>query len=356
MKNYLLLLLFIVELFLCSCVSKEETKSTDPIPQLLSNFTDATPQVGNKRTIESIEPSTIIDLDFLKFRGATIYPLHEDGTAILKRGFNLYKIRFDSSTLVFEDSLFLNKGNGPREFQHVTWLAPNQDGSLVIADEITSKIVERKNGFEPSSDQIEYVDKSFHPHRIAFVGNSLVGMSARNEYALLQTVDIQKNTTQGWSYKNNANTIQNYTPLRYEGKLFADGEYAFFTGFSEPVIKKFDSLGKLIYSRSTIDNYDTSINYFSAIDGDFKNYKLSNYALLSTWGACADKDYLYVIPIHNGDPSYTYIDVYQKETGDYVKSFDVGHYSNEILVQDGLMFLIATYKDSLKTEWRVYEL
>jgi hypothetical protein len=148
-----------------------------------------------------------------------------------------------------------------------------------------------------------------------------------------------------------------YIPLKYQGTLKYVNDALYFAGYTEPQLIKLSQSGKVLFHRRTLDNFDTSINYYKGTEGSFLAHRLSTYALLSTWWFDVDDRYIYAIQDHNKEEAeYQYIDLYSKDTGDYEYSVRIKYLAQQIMIKNGIMIVTAVYKDSDEVNVFAYDI
>ncbi|MDZ7715095.1 MAG: hypothetical protein U5J95_02665 [Balneolaceae bacterium] len=131
--------------------------------------------------------------------------------------------------------------------------------------------------------------------------------------------------------------------LSYEGVISGQENKIYFAGYSEPIIKKIDSDGNIVFSKSTIDNYDTSANYAKTQSGDLSNNLLSYTpgALFSSLDLDVCDEHLFIIPHYNDDESFKYLDLYSSIDGKYLETYTTDHFLTSLTVDSANVYAIT---------------
>ncbi len=239
------------------------------------------------------------------------------------------------------DNLNIQKGKGPGEMVNFMDFDV-RDSLLVLADEN-----QRKMEFWKLPDtflkEVVMPNPKVSPHRLQII-NAKRYMLFSPTYSsgfLFNIVDGKGNRVSGF-FKIPAN----YNKFAYEGEIRLVGNELYYAGFSEPILKKYTLKGRLEYSVSTIDNYNTAGNYATIQGGTQTVMRYAPGALFSTPDFDVSKKYWYVLPAANGDPKFTYLDIYDEENGDYLATFKLRHLAGMLQVDDHFIYTIEKEKDN----------
>jgi len=138
--------------------------------------------------------------------------------------------------------------------------------------------------------------------------------------------------------------------MMYTGEIHAEEKNIYFSGYSEPIIKKF-SIGEegLKFSVEVIDSYESANNYMFRADGNSPVQGFTEDALYNTRGITVFNDMVFNVPRHNGRAGYKYADMYSIEDGEYVKSFELYGYPATNGIQIDSNYIYSLEMDSSRT-------
>jgi len=152
-------------------------------------------------------------------------------------------------------------------------------------------------------------------------------------------------------------------PIAYNGKVAvgAAGEYLYYGGYSEPLLKKYEIGGEQTFSVKTIDNLPSEVNYLTPQSGGgTQMWAYAEPGLFSVEALSVFQDYLLVGPINDGEGNtLSYLDVYSAEDGSYVRSYRMRNFVAGLAVDEsgiytkeqiGDEFYIKAYKNVLLDE------
>jgi len=223
----------------------------------------------------------------------------------------------DKTTLKLSNSFKIKEGRGPKEVEYIMAYDANED-MIVIADNRLLKILQ----LDHTGNLIrEFKTEDKIPHRLSLSSNNT--MHVMNEVFFDDLKDgFMENIaiTGEKNYTYTKENLKDLHPFGTEGNIKTVNDTLYYVGAYEPFIKKYVN-GERIYSRATIDNYDTSVNYVTVISNDSRSTSLSPAAIFSSRDFDVKKDSIFVIPYSNGDNDFSFIDVYASKDGSYIKSF-----------------------------------
>lgn len=249
--------------------------------------------------------------------------------------------------MVFSQELILNNiGKGPGEIQHLTSASMNANNEVAIGDQTQGKIVVMKNFPNLSQHDYDIKTSKLLPGRIKFISETkLIIFSIYRSLFMFHTLDLTTNQLEALQFEISENEDGSFNSLKYQANIINQDNALYIAGYSEPKIIKMDFDGNIIFHVKTIDNYDTSINYYQALEGEFRASLLSNYTLLSTWALDVDDSFIYVVPDHNKDEDARFINFYSAQTGEYVQSIKLDYYAQDITVKGNRLIDPAITKE-----------
>jgi hypothetical protein len=237
--------------------------------------------------------------------------------------------------------LHFMKGKGPKELVNFMDFDV-RDSLLVLIDENQRKMEFRQLPNHFIKDVI-MPDPKVIPHRLQILNSNRFlfyspGMSSN---FLFNIVD------------SNGKRISDFQNVKSGQNMFADeGEIRevnhdiYYAGFSEPILKKFTLKGKLDYSVSAIDNYNTKFNYITT---QGENQKVMGYApgaLFSTIDFDIFKNKWYVLQAPNGNHKISYLDIYNAKNGNYLASFKLKPLTFQICVDKQYIYTIEKKEEN----------
>jgi hypothetical protein len=113
-------------------------------------------------------------------------------------------------------------------------------------------------------------------------------------------------------------------------------------GIPSLYLEKYSTYGTLLFFRSTIDNHDTSDQYVARTMGENRVVGFSDDAKYSSLDVAHHGDKFLVIPHHNGEAGFKYLDVYDVSDGNYIETFSVDYNLWKIVLDDEYLYLLTT--------------
>jgi|GEM_PF-1168777 len=237
--------------------------------------------------------------------------------------------------------LHFMKGKGPGELVNFMDFDV-RDSLLVLIDEN-----QRKMEFWRLPDHfikdVIMPDPKVIPHRLQILNSDrfLFYSPGRSSNFLFNIVD------------NKGKRITDFQKVKSDHNMFADeGEIRvvnndiYYAGFSEPLLKKFTSKGKLDYSVSAIDNYNTKFNYITTQGENQKVMRYAPGALFSTIDFDIFKNYWYILQAPNGNHKISYLDIYNAKNGNYLASFKLKPLTFQICVDKQYIYTIEKKEEN----------
>lgn len=320
-----LLPILILLLLLAGC-SAEKTEEFD-------NFLDKKPQSVSERVISPLpEPDAV--LNFTDFEVYSPGALEQNSTHLFSIDFGTLSIaKVSKESFSTPEVLSYSEGSGPGELQAMRSIAVSDD-RIYAGDPRQLRLTVT----DTDGNLIKDINTSFSPNNLYYIDDStLLNYNAHQQDHLFTLYNISDDNTGGFEEI----TFGFDEVMKYSGYLSVDAEYIFFAGYSEPLLRKYSQDGKLLFSRSTIDNYDTSDHYITRTMGEYRAAGFSDDAKYSSLAAARLYNRFLVIPHHNGQEEFKYIDVYDAEDGSYLKTFSVDYYPRNIILDDDYLYLLA---------------
>lgn len=297
------------------------------------NFLDKEDQTVSERTITQL-PEPVAVLNFTDFEIYSPGTLEQNSTHLFLIDYGTLSIarvsKADFSTPVV---VAFSEGSGPGELQGMRSIAVSND-KIYLGDPRQLRIVVT----DTAGNSIRDINTTFSPNDLHYLDdNTLLNYSAHQQDHLFTLYNIPQDSTDGFEEI----TFGFDEIMKYPGYLSAESEYIFFAGYSEPLMRKYRRDGTLLFSRSTIDNYDTSDQYFTRTMGENRVTGYSDDAKYSSLASAHYDDKFLVIPHHNGRQGFKNIDVYDSADGSYLETLSVDHYPRKIVLDDDYLYLLA---------------
>lgn len=197
-------------------------------------------------------------------------------------------------------------------------------------------------------DEFRY--KNLHPRRIQLNSNNNIVILSHfffvdGERTLLQIINPDGNPVSSFGTV----TEENYSSLKAEGFMLTDEEdNVYYTGYSEHVLKKWDSEGNLLYSVISIDDYPSEANYATMGGGDQKVSGYLEHAYFNAVGTALHEDKWIII--HGGlyeESSHSILDIYDRNNGQYLFTVELPYKTKQIAVDDHYLYALHTIKNEI---------
>lgn len=305
MKKILVSFLFFVMLISC-----QDKKSTP-------HFLDLEEQVQKKRNFVGNE----LKLDFEKdLEELGIYNLPEivetKDNFVLAENSELIIKHLSKSDLTVINSFEIPKGRGPKELEFIMTFDTSED-LIAVADNRLMKVIL----LDHEGNLVNEFTTDRSPIRLNLTSNRDLNLKYSLYFGEMDTTFMYNLTEIGdVNYPFKKENYKDIHPFAVTGDIKTVADTLYYVGTYEPYIKKYVN-GERIFSRATIDNYDSSLNYITMISKESSSTSLSPEAIISSIDFDVKEGLMYVVPHSNGDNDFSFIDVYDSNEGSYIKSY-----------------------------------
>jgi hypothetical protein len=309
-------------LFFCvilvGCVPKSSTPESEP------DFFAKTEQPVRERFIKArIHAVDSLNLSLFEIYQPRRPRRYEQGMFLFEKDLGKIAV-FDEEMRESPSFIGSGKGEGPGEVNGINDFQVSHDriylfsGMRTVVWSTSGELLSDKT-MEVEAYRGEVVDE-----------NRLLIMAPTSSRYLFNIVDEEGKVVRGF-VKTDLGTV---TPLHYAGDLAFDGEYLYFAGEPESLIKKYTLEGRQLYSVAAIDNYPSEVNYVQfGAGGGRVAMGYAPGALFSTALIEVYDGYLLAVPIHDYDQTIlSYIDVYAAEDGRYLATYDLARMPQALAV------------------------
>lgn len=207
-------------------------------------------------------------------------------------------------------------GDGPGEVERIGGFALHEN-QLVVIDSRLLKIMQWNY---PGGELItENTIEEYRPDHLVSLGNGrFVTSSYSQDSALFYVIDASGKPVA--SAADSSSHVEH--PMQTSGYLTSGEDAFFFAGYSEPMIRKYNRDGELLFSRALIKNFDTSEQYTErSFEGGGTAWGFSEDARFSALHVQYHAGYIFVAVYHNDQEGDHFIDIYDSENGDYTGSW-----------------------------------
>jgi len=297
------------------------------------NFLDWEIQSQAEREISSLGNP----VEILNFSDFDIYSpgtLEQNNTHLFLINFGSYSIiNLPKNNFERPEIISFGEGSGPGELQSLQSLAVGEQ-RLYSGDPRQRRIVVT----DMDGTHIRDIEARFSPDNLVFADRGLLlNYNTHQQDNLFTFYDIADDSVRGFEGIDFGFNDM----MKYPGYISIDESSIYFAGYSEPMLRKYSRDGELQFSKSTVDNFDTSNQYEERTMGDNRIVTFSDDALFSSMDLSQKGGYLYVIPYHNNNKDHKFIDVYNSEDGRYMKSYSLKYYPRKITTDDDFIYLLA---------------
>ncbi|NBB99263.1 MAG: hypothetical protein GVY15_00145 [Bacteroidetes bacterium] len=312
-------------LLLSACGEKEIETEED--------FFARTPQELTERVV-STHISMIDSVDiFTAYDLGSMFTFTAMGdTLYIPAGADVGVVRASGKEPTVYDVLPLRRGEGPGEVEN-TQDMDRKGSRLVVSDTRQGKIVVLQTD---GTVEKEIRTNELSPHKISlFDPNQAVILSPISHDNVLHVISIEEGYRRSFGPSGTP-----HNPLRYAGQIQSDGKHIFYAGLSEPILKKYTIDGELIYSRATIDNYDTGGNYITSEDSEYAMFRYTDWAVYSAYQFALTDRYLVINPVPSEDfpDTHQILDLYHKEDGEYSHSIGLDRNLRGVAVGEDYLY------------------
>ena len=306
MKNSIVSILFL--LLIVSC-SKQELK---PV-----NFLDVEEQEVKKREFSSNELKLEFEKD-LEELGIYSFPsfVETKDKFVLVDNSELVIKHLNKTDLTTISSFKIQKGRGPKELEFIMSFDASEE-LIAVTDNGLMKVIL----FDQAGNFVNEFSLERNPTRLNLASNRTLNLKYSLFFGETDTTFLYNLTEFGdVNYPFKKENFKDMHPYAATGDMKTVGDTLYYIGTYEPYIKKYVN-GERIYSRATIDNYDSSTNYITMISGETRSTSLSPYAIINSIDLDIKDGLMYVVPHSNGDKDFSFIDIYNSSDGNYIKSY-----------------------------------
>ncbi|MDR9417480.1 hypothetical protein [Gracilimonas sp.] len=312
------------------------------------NWADDT-NIEKKRFFESSQIESKINLDSLEFTNVSELKISQENFFLNQRAGKTEIVVINKNNKDDNYVIDIPEGKGPGELTSMVDFDVIED-QIFIADRSQSKIalysVEgefiKEFRVPVFIDQIAAIDK-----------NTVLCYSMRVDDFLFtvfgENGDIRNSFIESESELN---------MMMYTGEIHVNTDNIYFSGYSEPIIKKYSIEEEVLkFSEEVVDSYESKNNYKFGADGSSSVQGFSEDAIYNTNGMDVSGNIIANVPHHNGRKGYKYIDLYNIEDGEYLKSIEMFGYPliNGIQIDDNYIYSLEM--DSNRTNWLIkYEI
>lgn len=295
----------------------------------------------DERFFEIVEVKHKINLTDLELDGAYDLKVSDDNVVFKTAGDKEIAI-FDKNNLEDYYTLEFPEGRGPGEVLGINDYEVFED-QIFLADNNQSKIL--------IFDLDGVLIKEFIVPKIYLENISVLNENTILNYSMgvkEQMFNIFK--TDGKMVTSFIEHEPDFKFMMYTGEIHAEDNNIYFSGYSEPIIKKYSiEEEELKFSVKVIDSYNSQDNYL-----DFANGQgFTEDALYNTIGMDAFGDILVNVPRHNDRSGYKYIDFYSNEDGEYLKSIEMIGYPDTDGIQIDSEYIYSLEMDTSRISWLV---
>ncbi len=297
------------------------------------HFLDRDVQSAGERSITAL-PNPERVLNFTEYEIYSPGTLNQNRTHLFFIDFGTLSIaRVSKEEFGSPDVIAFSEGQGPGELLSMQSLAVSDD-RLVIGDPRQRRILLADTDGRHLGD----LTPEFSPDNLLLMQDDLLlNYNAHQQDHLFTLYDLEADSV--WGFEEI--TFGFSEIMKYPGYLYTRGNEIFYAGYSEPLIRKYLTDGTLIFSRSTVDNYDTDGFYEERTMGENRMVGFSEDAMFSSMDATYYNGTLLVIPSHNGNEEVKYIDLYDALNGDYLESLSLEYFPRKMAVDNEYLYILA---------------
>lgn len=309
------------------------------------HFLNAEVQNTTQRIIDEKALTLILEKDLEELEIFDYYFIKEiNESIIIEQPKELAITYLDKKNLDLQKSFTITSGRGPKELEYIMALDASEK-VVAVADNRLKKVIL----FDHDGNLIrEFLTEKKTPHRLALTDNGDINMLFKIYFNNIENDFLENLNLFGEvNYSFEKEGVENLHPFAIEGNIKSIKDTLFYVGAYEPFIKKYVR-GELLYSRATIDNFDTSLNYVTVISDESRSTSLTPEAVFSSLDFDIKDGHLFIIPDPNGDKDFSYIDVYNTSNGEYIKSFKPFDFPHAINVYENERSILTIENSSEK--------
>jgi hypothetical protein len=252
----------------------------------------------------------------------------------------------DAQTLDHKGTISPPEGQGPRELTSLVSYDIYEGNVVINAD------MNKIQTWNTDGDFIhEFLAEELHPRRIRFRSDEKVVVlshyfSVTEKTNLLHVINLDGKV----EFEFGQVSEDNYSSLKAEGYILTDEEdNVYYSGYSEHILKKWDSEGNQIYSVASIDNHPSEFNYATTEGESQRIMGYSEFANYHSIGMAFLNKYWLIL--HGGipaEPTYTPIlDIYDRDNGQYLFSMELPYQTSQIVAGYDYLYALHTIEDDI---------
>lgn len=281
------------------------------------HFLDVEEQIVKERTFAETELKLVFEKELEEigiYTSATI--AETEGNLVVVENKALTIRHLSKSDLTVKQSFRIQEGRGPKELEYIMTSDVSEE-LIGVADNQLMKIILLNHEGELEN---EFSTKR-KPFRLNLTPSGDINLLYLHYFddadsTFMYNLDQSGNA----NYEFKKENYKDMHPFAIQGEIKTLKDTLYYVGGYDPYIKKYVN-GERVYSRSTIDNYDSSLNYITVISDESRSTSLSPEAIFSSRDFDVKKGAIFVIPESNGDPDFSFIDVYTAKEGNYLRSY-----------------------------------
>ena len=302
------------------------------------HFLSAVVQDTKQRNFVENGLSLVLEKDLEEMEIFTSSRLKEINEYFVLEEREVLGIKFlNKESLEIENSFTISSGRGPQELEFI--MAFDADEKLVaVADNRLHKIIL----FNHDGNMIrEFITDKKTPHRLALSNNGSMNIMSQVFFDDIENGFLANLNLYGEvNYYFKKEGFKELNPFATEGNIESINDTLYYVGEYEPFIKKYVS-GELSYTRATIDNHDTALNYVTIISDENRSISLTPETVFSTIDFDIKNGRLFIVPYANGIEGFSYIDVYNSNDGEYIRTYKTINKADQVEVYQDERFILT---------------
>ncbi|TYP93630.1 NHL repeat-containing protein [Fodinibius salinus] len=241
-------------------------------------------------------------------------------------------------------------GNGPKEFRYPSDVKFDKDGNIWVTDKNASRITK----WSPSGELLKSLPANrnyVRPAKLAVCNFKLYTVS--EQYLPSGVMSV---LTKGGKLLNSFQKIEDRMqrfPAYMNGEVTCHNENLFIVGSYKNYIRKYDSGGSIIFSRS-VQSFEPNKEPMVTKDG--KWYTRSDDARRVSGDVWVRNNKLYAGFSGNKNSWYYCLDTYNIEDGGYLRSYIFNHPVEDFTMSDTKIFVIEWDSKNDNRRLAVYKL
>jgi hypothetical protein len=325
MEKYLIY--SIVFLFFTSCTENIDGYFDGNVQPVSDRIIESNLMPNSKLLLEDFGVSSPLSID-VNSRDIIIPDFRENTISIINK-----------DNLALRSEIKLSQGEGPGEVNRMNDVHAT-DEYLFVLDNSLSRILV----LDYYGELLQEITINSNANRIlaapSISPEKIIVYSTNPGQKIFSIFDMEGNLLSEFGDLSG----ETLNPMMLGGRVHS-GEITnsvFFVGRAEPIIKGFSLEGDELFSVKNIDNYNSSTNYeVREFEDGSRASSFSEDALFSANYSDVDQKYIYVIPFHNDNDQYKFIDIYNKTDGVYVNSIELEAYSGLLAVGESKLYTLG---------------